>query len=132
MQIFLKDYVLILSKYAALTMLTSSISMSLSSAADNCLAFLREVSGFTDFVLTNKTASIALRLNFVLRTGFIKSNSTHDDDRLSINVSRISFDQWSRQSKRGFKVYRFCSHEQNCIHCSTTQLLPADSFHQEQ
>ena len=126
MQIFLKDYVLILSKYADLTMLTSSISMSLRSASTSGLASLGEVSGFTDFALTDKTVSTALRLDFV------KSNSTHDDDRLSINVSRISFDQWSRQSKRGFKVYRFCSHEQNCIHCSTTQLLPADSFHQEQ
>ena len=132
MQIFLKDYVLILSKYAALTMLTSSISMSLRSASTSGLASLREVSGFTDFALTDKTVSTALRLDFVLRTGFIKSNSTHDTNRLSINVSRISFDQWSRQSKRGFKVYRFCSHEQNCIHCSTTQLLPVDSFHQEQ
>ena len=92
MQIFLKDYVLILSKYVALTMLTSSISMSLSSGAYNCLAFLREVSGFTDFALTDKTVSTALRLDFVLRTGFIKSNSTHDDDRLSINVSKLGYD----------------------------------------
>ena len=101
MQIFLKDYVLILSKYADLTMLTSSISMSLRSASTSGLASLREVSGFTDFALTDKTVSTALRLDFVLRTGFVKSNSTHDDDRLSINVSK-------------------------------TQLLPADSFHQEQ
>ena len=136
MQIFLKDYVLILSKYAAFTMLTSTISMSLSSAADNCLAFLRVVSSraialttltvsvsmplssaeanllaslrvvakFTVFVLMDKTASIALRLNCLLRSCFIKSNSTHDVDRLSINVSRISFDQWSRQSKRHRKI----------------------------
>ena len=90
MQIFLKDYVLILLKYAALTMLTSSISMALSSASTSGLASLREVSRFTDFVLTNKTASTALRFNCLLRSCFIKSNSTHDANRLSINVSRIS------------------------------------------
>lgn len=69
-------------EYLALTMLISSISMSLSSGAYNCLAFLREVSGFTDFALTDKTVSTALRLDFV------KSNSTHDANRLSINGSK--------------------------------------------
>ena len=132
MQIFLKDYVLILSKYAALTILTVSVSMPLSSATTESLASLREPPRFTDFVLTNKTASIALCLNCLLRSCFVKSNSTHDANRLSINVSRISFDQWSCLSKRSLRVYRFCPHGQNCIHCSKTQLPFAKLFHQEQ
>ena len=131
MQIFLKDYVLILSKYAALTMLTSSVSMSLRSAADNCLAFLRvvssraialttptvsvsmslssattncfaslrEVSGFTDFALTDKTVSTALRLDFVLRTGFIKSNRKSPIRRLGIRA--LSCDQQVHTTDQG-------------------------------
>ncbi|WP_268869251.1 hypothetical protein [Streptococcus sanguinis] len=31
------------------------------------------------------------QLNFLLRTRFIKSTSTHDFDRLSINVSKLGF-----------------------------------------
>lgn len=99
MQIFLKDYVLILSKYAALTMLTSSVSMSLSSAATNCFASLREVSGFTDFALTDKTVSTALRLDFVLRTGFVKSNRKSPIRRLGIRA--LSCDQQVHTTDQG-------------------------------
>ena len=71
-----------------LTMLILLISISLRSASTSGLASLREVSGFTDFALTDKTVSTALRLNFFLRTRFIKSNSTHDANHLSINGSK--------------------------------------------
>ena len=92
MQIFLKDYVLILSKYAALTMLTSSISMSLSSAADNCLAFLRVVSSRAIALTTPiVSVSMSLRLNFFLRTRFIKSNRKSPIRRLGIRA--LSCDQ---------------------------------------
>ena len=79
MQIFLKNYGLILLHTQPLTMLIFLTSISLRSASTSGLASLREVSGFTDFALTDKTVSTALRLNFV------KSNGTHDANRLSIN-----------------------------------------------
>lgn len=81
------SYGIVSSRAIALTMTTVSVSMSLSSAEKNHLAFLRESSRFTAFVRTDKTASIALQLNFVLRSRFVKNNSTHDANRLSINVS---------------------------------------------
>ena len=99
MQIFLKDYVLILSKYAALTMMTSSISMSLSSASTSGLASLREVSRFTDFVLTNKTASTALRFNCLLRSCFIKSKRKSPIRRLGIRA--LSCDQQVHTTDQG-------------------------------
>ena len=91
MQIFLKNYGLILSKYVAPTTLTVSASMSLNSDATKSLASLREVSRFTDFVLTNKTASIALCLNCLLRSCFIKSNRKSPIRRLGIRA--LSCDQ---------------------------------------
>ena len=98
------SYGIVSSRPIALTTTTVSVSMPLSSAATNRLASLCKLSRFTVFVLTDKTASTALRLNCLLRSCFVKSNSTHDANRLSINVSRISFDQWSRQSKRHRKI----------------------------
>lgn len=82
---------LVSSRAIALTTPTVSVSMSLSSAATNLLSSLREVSRFTDFVLTNKTASIALKLNFFLRTRFIKSNRKSPIRRLGIRA--LSCDQ---------------------------------------
>ena len=100
MQIFLKNYVLILSKYAALTMLTSTISMSLSSAADNCLAFLRVVSsGVMALTTLTVSVSMSLRLNFFLRTRFIKSNRKSPIRRLGIGA--LSCDQQVHTTDQG-------------------------------
>ena len=76
-----------------LTMLILLISISLSSASTSVLASLREVSRFTDFVLTNKTASIALRLNFV------KSNRKSPIRRLGIRA--LSCDQQVHTTDQG-------------------------------
>ena len=75
----------------ALTTSTVPVSMSLSSAATNRLAYLRKLSKFTDFVLTNKTASIALRLNCLLRSCFVESNRKSPIRRLGIRA--LSCDQ---------------------------------------
>ena len=77
---------LVSSRAIALTTSTVSVSMSLSSAATNGLATLREVSSFTAFVLTNKTASIALRLNCLLRSCFVESNRKSPIRRLGIRA----------------------------------------------
>ena len=79
------------SRAIALTTPTVSVSMSLSSTATNGLATLKEVSRFTDFVLTNKTASIALRLNCLLRSCFVESNRKSPIRRLGIRA--LSCDQ---------------------------------------
>ena len=73
----------------ALTTLRLSVSMPLSSAATNGFVSLGELSKFTVFVLADNTASTSLRLNFVLRSRFVKSNSTHDANCLSIYVSKL-------------------------------------------
>ena len=99
MQIFLKNYGLILLQCSALTILTLSVSMSLSSTATNRLASLREVSWFTNFVLTNKAASIALRLNCLLRSCFIKSNRKSPIRRLGIRA--LSCDQQVHTTDQG-------------------------------
>ena len=76
-----------------LTMLFFSISISLRSASTSGLASLRELPRFTDFVLTNKTASIALRLNFV------KSNRKSPIRRLGIRA--LSCDQQVHTTDQG-------------------------------
>ena len=123
MQIFLKNYGLILSKYVAPTTLTVSASMPLSSAATNRLASLRELARFTDFVLTNKTVSTALRLNCLLRSCFVKSNRKSPIRRLGIRA--LSCDQQVHTTDQG-PLLRYdlpCFNLQiNCISTHRTYL----------
>lgn len=79
------------SRAIALSTPTVSASISLSLASTNGLASLREGSKFTAFVLTNQTASIALRLNCLLRRHFVKSNRKSPIRRLGIRA--LSCDQ---------------------------------------
>ena len=82
---------LVSSRAIALTTPTVSVSMSLSLAMTESLASLRELSKFTAFVLTDKAASIALRLNCLLRSCFLKSNRKSPIRRLGIGA--LSCDQ---------------------------------------
>ena len=73
--------------------------MSLSLAMTESLASLRELSKFTAFVLTDKAASIALRLNCLLRSCFLKSNRKSPIRRLGIGA--LSCDQQVHTTDQG-------------------------------
>lgn len=109
MQIFLKNMMCIFRQNVsavlsstltiALTTLHLSVSMSLSSASTNGFVSLGELSKFTVFVLADKTASTALRLNCLLRSCFIKSNRKSPIRRLGIRA--LSCDQQVHTTDQG-------------------------------
>ena len=109
MQIFLKNMMCIFRQNVsavlsstltiALKTLRLSVSMPLSSAATNGFVSLGELSKFTVFVLADKTASTALRLNCLLRSCFIKSNRKSPIRRLGIRA--LSCDQQVHTTDQG-------------------------------
>lgn len=100
MQIFLKDYVLILSKYAALTMLTSTISMSLSSAADNCLAFLRVVSSRA-IALTTPIVSVSMSLRSASTSDLASLRDIEKSPIRRLGIRALSCDQQVHTTDQG-------------------------------